>query len=603
MSDIVPIVHSRNELDSLIKNILGTTSIQHSTENNTKCNESIQPANQAHIYISDFSEFLDFCYYRSFRLLANSINNNTSLSTEQRSAALTLSRDLMLSFPILDYLVISSLYTVRYLLNDSYMRLDEYVYFSSFSESSQSFLNVKFLNETTDISRAIRINNLKATNEISATKSSYKTHIKLHRIIRTGYKIRPKIKKRKNNKSETTETKEEKEIQYILSLNKDIPFDSDFNQSLTILANNSLKSHYKYLFDYDTIQEPNGKSYVIRLFMPTYVLLFSDLIKSRQTEREKDENKFTRLKKLKHSGIKIPPQQRYYDQLLPPQPAQKLMRDIKQALTDTENTYQFMVGKMKEDLYYKDHINETLYLYKLSRVFPIQYLRTILTPSFSSNFNKDFILILNKIPDISIRSALYTKSYHKFRGFKLCDFDRAIDCIFPDIEKLFFAMLTSKYSLECLDKYLQLYSKKEIEDQLNNATSDSSNTTSKKLFDTNQGLFHTQNSHDTFLRNILTIDDSIPLNKVFEIFVKNFHYENIETILGLVNRLNLQAGTIEYDRFPITIHNKSDFWTFMNMYLKLPPDQNNHDSVSHITTRTELILDIAEILNHIVGID
>ena len=192
MSDKYAIVSSREELDSLIKDLFGQTNIHHSREKKADRNELTEPLNHDQIDTSDFSEFLDFCYYRSFKLLADSIHNNTSLSTEQRNAALTLSRDLMLFFPIMEHLIVSSLYTVRYLLNDSYMRLDEYVYFNLSLKKGQSFLNNDFLNKYTDIAAAQILENSESSKDKSTKETSCNT-IVIHKVKKTTKNIRIRL--------------------------------------------------------------------------------------------------------------------------------------------------------------------------------------------------------------------------------------------------------------------------------------------------------------------------------------------------------------------------------------------------------------------------
>ena len=97
------------------------------------------------------------------------------------------------------------------------------------------------------------------------------------------------------------------------------------------MANESFKSHYKYLFDFEKIIEPNGTSYAIRLFMPTYELIFAHLINEKYHESdsksskmkatEKNESNITenssslRLKQLKHTGIKPPTPKLYEDEI------------------------------------------------------------------------------------------------------------------------------------------------------------------------------------------------------------------------------------------------------------------------------------------------
>ena len=591
MSDKYAIVSSREELDSLIKDLFGQTNIHHSREKKADRNELTEPLNHDQIDTSDFSEFLDFCYYRSFKLLADSIHNNTSLSTEQRNAALTLSRDLMLFFPIMEHLIVSSLYTVRYLLNDSYMRLDEYVYFNLSLKKGQSFLNNDFLNKYTDIAAAQILENSESSKDKSTKETSCNT-IVIH-----------KVKK-------TTKTKkaDKKSIIYALDRCKDIYFDSSFSKSISTLANKSLNSHYKYLFDYEKISEPHGQSFAIRLFMPTYELLFAHLIEDRKRRSEK-EGKSTRLPSINHTGIKIPHYQQSGDDSkaynLPAKKRQKLYRDIQQELSDTEDSYQFMLKKMERDQYYEDPINKILYLYKLNRAFPVLYLQTILSSNYSYNFDKGFILTLSKIPDIVVRCELYAESYHKSRIFGLQDFDKALDCVFPDIENLFFAMLTSKYSLEDLDKHLQSYfekeSEKESEKQTEYTPATNGNVSSKKLFDPTCSLFSSiMDRYNAMKLPFLNLNDTLPTT--FDKFVKDFPYMTPEAVYGMYDKLLGNTNPVDYTGLPFTIHNKTDFWIFMNNYLRLPTVNEDDLHRARITNRTELLLAVSEVLNSITGI-
>jgi len=199
---------------------------------------------------------------------------------------------------------------------------------------------------------------------------------------------------------------------------------------------------------------------------------------------------------------------------------------------------------------------------------------------------------LSKVPYINIRCYLYRQYRNEYSKYHLSDFDKAIDTIFPAIEKLFFAMLTSQYPLDKLDKYLETHLK-----SLNNH-----NYTSNALFDPTCGLFNFQDSntpHISFYRDEKKTD----LPTLFIRFVKKFPYLTDESSFYNYNKLNGNAGAIPYENIPFTIHNRKDFWTFMNMYLKLPPDQEGSESSSEISNRYELLLSVTEILNNIIGHD
>ena len=246
-----------------------------------------------------------------------------------------------------------------------------------------------------------------------------------------------------------------------------------------------------------------------------------------------------------------------------------------------------------------------LFLYKLDRAFPLDYIRVLFYTDLSNNFNKDFILTLNKIPYIKIMCILffkYCRSNSNITADVLSDFNKAIDCIFPTIEKLFFAMLTSKYPLEKLDKYLETHCKIAIENQPVNTSVNNPNHSSKSLFDPVRSLFYIENSTTPYMY-VNSNDAKTDLPTLFTRFVKEFPYKTNESSFDIYNREMGYCDPISYEGIPFTIHNKRDFWTFMNMYLRLPPNQEDLKPSSDISNRTELLLSVAEILNDIIDFD
>ena len=131
----------------------------------------------------------------------------------------------------------------------------------------------------------------------------------------------------------------------------------------------------------------------------------------------------------------------------------ELFQNICKSLRNIEESYSFMIEKMRETHYYDDPVNRILFLYKLNRAIPLDYLSIIFTPPSDSNFDEDTILRINAIGDTIWKFLLYNKYFND----SLLSPNGAVEDDFNLIEKRFLAQLTSRYSLEELDRYLSEY--------------------------------------------------------------------------------------------------------------------------------------------------
>ena len=98
----------------------------------------------------------------------------------------------------------------------------------------------------------------------------------------------------------------------------------------------------------------------------------------------------------------------------------------------------------------------------------------------------------------------------------------------------------------------------------------------------------------------LNLNDTLPTT--FDKFVKDFPYMTPEAVYGMYDKLLGNTIPVDYNGLPFTIHNKTDFWIFMNNYLRLPTVNEDDLHRARITNRTELLLAVSEVLNSITGI-
>lgn len=458
MSDIFTLVSCREELDSLIEEQTGTVCNKHTESPNDSRRTSITAAENKSFNIQDFSDWLRICYSDSVQLIDKTIKS-----------------ELLTDRSILNYLVISSLYTIRYLLNDSYMRLDEYVYFSCALPDNQSFCEKNVLTKYTRLKKCSTEKSKPATT--SSNLYTVKRGIHDHDAL----------------------------IEF-----EDLPFNNDYTQRMSRRAQKYLNSYYSHLFDIDKIdkgKKTKAVSYKIRLFMPTYALLLIEdnkyLIAKLKEHKENQSdslnrsqdaelsNKYTkeyspRFRKEPPTGIEIPKAQKVkvtYKASIPninnvvissyekisdncdPSEDQdveylysedqksELFQNICKSLRNIEESYSFMIEKMRDTHYYNDPVNRILFLYKLNRAIPLDYLSIIFTPPSDSNFDEDTILRINAIGDNIWKFLLYNKYFND----SLLSPNGAVEDDFNLIEKRFLAQLTSRYSLEELDRYLSAY--------------------------------------------------------------------------------------------------------------------------------------------------
>lgn len=612
MSDIYTLVSNEEELKLLIEE-LKRTEINHfaiSPNDNNGSNKSVK-SNLTDIL--DFPELLEFCYYKSIMIVINRIKKDNTITEPQQYEALSLAQCLLFDFSIFNHLLISSLYTVKYLLSNHYMMLDEYVYYSTFLEDGQSFLDKEVLKAYT-------------------TKAEYK------------YFNNPSIKLKVYNID--TELLKGHEV---------FKCDFDYTDRINTLVAKINKSYFKHLFDIDKIKYKGGSAYAIRLFMPTYALLFTEITKEviKKTEEKlrdqdsqaiqhkqenenasNDQNTKTSSKRKNTWAARFHMKKRTGIEIAEIPSSNESQRDnsvnqennnsegtidtsdqieityenIKKTLRALEDDYIFMVDRMKEDPFYDDPVNRLLYLYKLNRTYSCDYLSTIFLPTSSDKFSSDIILALNKVPDFEYRCSLY-------RAKNYCDENNpaiAIDHIFPLVEKTFLALLASKFSLEELDRHLHSYLRNPvpIKDENN---SEQIVTYAELLID---HYLH------TYSRNIGKKESNIPndsatlesnqelshsgLPELFERFVENFKYkeDDDEYIYKLYDYLMNNNRPLPSLQLPFTIYSKSDILALIIKYLDINYDQFKPIISSlNIVNRDQLIIASAHTINKLLGIE
>ena len=103
--------------------------------------------------IDDYGEFIDYCIYKSFKLLEDFIKHNCKIKKEQKDASMNILYYLKHNKEFCDHLVISTLYTVRYLLSHSYMIMHNYIYCYSNTQRKECFWDKKHLDLYTNIEK------------------------------------------------------------------------------------------------------------------------------------------------------------------------------------------------------------------------------------------------------------------------------------------------------------------------------------------------------------------------------------------------------------------------------------------------------------------
>ncbi len=536
MSDIFTLVSSREELDSLIDEQTGTAYNKPTESRNNGSRTSIAADDNDSFNILDFSDWLRICYMNSIQLIDKTIRS-----------------ELLTDRSILNHLVISSLYTIRYLLNDSYMRLDEYVYFSCILPDQQSFCDNDILNKYTRLKKSTA-----AISEPVATSSNMYT-----------------VKRGIHDQDALIEI-------------EDLPFNNDYTQRISRRAKKYLNSYYNNLFDIDIIdkgRKTKAVSYKIRLFMPIYALLLIEDNKellakleehkekqsdsSRETQDVEFSNDYTkeyspRFRKEPPTGIAIPKGQKaalkyeaskfnniaipsyeiISDKCDPTEDQDSdavffysekqelnLFKDICNKLRNIEDCYSSIIEKAREYHYCDDPVSRLLFLYKLNRAIPLDYLSIIFTPPSDSNFDEDTILRINTIGDTDWKFLLYNGYYND----SLLSPNKPIEDAFSLVEKHFLAQLTSKYSLEELDRYLSAYL---LEHRTINGESPAEEIESRFL-SYYHSILNAYNiypsvkivgNNDSDSKKEETDRQDIGLRSLFERFVLDFRYEINENI-------------------------------------------------------------------------
>ena len=417
MSDIFTLVSSREELDSLIEEQTGSLCNKHTESLDNSGHTSIAADDNDSFNILDFSDWLRICYMNSIQLIDKTIRS-----------------ELLTDRSILNYLVISSLYTIRYLLNDSYMRLDEYVYFSCTLPDNQSFCEKDVLTKYTRLKKCSTEKSKPATT--SSNLYTVKRGIHDHDAL----------------------------IEF-----EDLPFNNDYTQRISRRAQKYLNSYYSHLFDIDKIdkgKKTKAVSYKIRLFMPIYALLLiednKELLAKLEEHKEKQSDSSKKTQDMESSkkytkdysphfskdpptGIEIPKAQKVkikyedskFNNIAIPSyetisdkcdPTEEqnsdavffysekqelnLFKDICKKLRNIEDCDSSIIEKAREYHYCDDTVSRLLFLYKLNRAIPLDYLSIIFTPPSDSNFDEDSILRINTIGDTDWKFLLYNGYYN-----------------------------------------------------------------------------------------------------------------------------------------------------------------------------------------------
>lgn len=199
-----------------------------------------------------------------------------------------------------------------------------------------------------------------------------------------------------------------------------------------------------------------------------------------------------------------------------------------------------MAEKATEYHYYDDTVNRILFLYKLNRAIPLDFLSIIFTPSYYSNFDEDIILRINAIGDTDWKWSIY----NGYGNDPLLLTNESIEDVFRHIEKHFLAQLTSKYSLEELDRYLSAYL---VEHRTTNEKSPAEEIESHFLsyyfsivnnIHTCVDPINNDNAKNSKKKENDNHKTGLPL--LFEQFVSEFRYESSNNIL---NRFQLLLTT------------------------------------------------------------
>ena len=400
--------------------------------------------------------------------------------------------------------------------------------------------------------------------------------------------------------------------------NHAIKYDQDYTDAINRLANKGNKSHYKYLFDYRTVPMTNGSGYVIPLFMPEFTLLFVKMIK------KKGNGKLSYPRKIKHSGITIP-EDIFTDQNdiesddlettansknknTEKSTSQRFRDSTFKSLKYIDEDFMYLKDKMKQDKYYSDDaVKQMLFMYRLNRTFPLDYLSTIFSTDNLDHFDPALITVFNRIPDIKLRCRLYN-SYHQVPVGLL---KIVIDTVFPLLEKTFFALLAGKCSFEALDQHLDKYFKLPLGSVTTHTLSHEKNTTSLAKNITNNITLIYEHSKDVcdekikYLSKKTKYKNRTTLEALLLFFIGQFNYTDDDDIFKaydyLIGQKTSEIYKRPYSTSLFSIYSKRDLLNYISEHINIPEEQTDMDFPSpFIYDRRQLLKKTAEILNVII---
>ena len=374
--------------------------------------------------INDSDEYIDFCIFKTFSLLLDSIRSNNELSNDLKSSSIIFLRELIFNKKFREHLVISVLYTTRYLTSNSYMRINLYVYYQAYGNNKKCFWDKDHINDFTTM------------------KDKKKNSL----IIRNPNKK--------------------------LKMNKKGP-EKSYKDGIDGFAEQVPNSLYRNLFDLEP--STGSKASFIRLFLPTYALISNHYMeirdkKTEMKEKEKENNeeaseKSTHSKRppLPNLQIDIPDELQDISIKLDDKLVSELDEKIRTTLDCFELEYSNMANFIKNDPFYtSSEANKCLYFYRLNLAFPMQFLLSIFNPKLQPHFILDYIKAVIKIPDNYTRCIFY--QYIAFFSGDLQLINDVIDIIFPTIEEICFAYAAIRYNFDyqLLDNDLTKYVNKHI---------------------------------------------------------------------------------------------------------------------------------------------
>jgi len=223
---------------------------------------------------------------------------------------------------------------------------------------------------------------------------------------------------------------ESKDTYNILKPNNKLATDNQYNAKIKDRINDSQKTHQRLFYEITEISNPHGKSYYLRLFLPTLAYIFE-----RNTAEEK-----TRKPKIKY--LELPNIDENIDENNNDFSYRYLNNLISDALKDMNSDYNYLVKKFLESKSSNNYIERVLFFYKLERVFPVEFLTSVFLSNLKS-FSPDTIIELGKFPDIKTRcNIIHQNIPFTNNSSSIKSIINAISLL----EKYFFLFLVNQYN-------------------------------------------------------------------------------------------------------------------------------------------------------------